>query len=122
MAHAQRLADGKGMLEVRRSEEGLELELTGEWRALRLPAIEAALAQLDLKGVRRVEISTERLAELDLSGAWCLHRFIYQAHCDGTESHLQGRTSRSVTPGRQDVAGRQPAVLATTSQGPAASD
>ena len=31
-------------LEVRRTDEGLELELTGEWVAQRVPAIESGLA------------------------------------------------------------------------------
>ena len=73
------------MLEVRRSEEGLELELTGEWRALRFGEIEAALARVDLTGARRVEVSTSRLAVLDLSGAWCLHCFIHKAQAGGRE-------------------------------------
>jgi phospholipid/cholesterol/gamma-HCH transport system permease protein len=90
MAHAHRLADGKGMLEVRRSEEGLELELTGEWRALRFAEMDAALGSLDLKSVRRVEISTARLAELDLSGAWRLHCFIHQAQAAGSEVTFKG--------------------------------
>ena len=81
MANAQPLAGANGMLAVRHSEGGLEHELTGEWRALRFGAIEAALASLDLEGAHRVEISTTRLAVLDLSGAWCLHRFkIGRAH------------------------------------------
>jgi phospholipid/cholesterol/gamma-HCH transport system permease protein len=90
MAHAQRLADGKRMLEVRRSDEGLELELTGEWRALCFAEMDAALAGLDLQGARRVEISTARLAELDLSGAWRLHCFIHQVQATGVEVTFKG--------------------------------
>ena len=85
MANAPRRADANGMLEVHRSEGGLELELTGEWRALRFGEIEAALATLDLTGARRVEISTTRLEVLDLSGAWCLHCFIQRARAGGRE-------------------------------------
>ena len=73
------------MVEVRRSDQGLELDLTGEWRALRFGEIDAALAALDLRGARRVEISTARLDVLDLSGAWRLHAFIERAHAAGAE-------------------------------------
>ena len=64
--------DHNGLLQVQRSEGGLELDLTGEWRALRFGEIDAALAAVDLAGVRRIEISTERLEALDLTGAWRL--------------------------------------------------
>ena len=73
--------DYRGLFEVQRSETRLELELTGEWRALRFGEIDAALAALDLAGVRRIEISAERLQALDLAGAWRLHEFIRQARC-----------------------------------------
>lgn len=86
----RREADGKGMLEVRRSDEGLELELTGEWRALQFGAIEAALAALDLAGARRIEISTARLEVLDLTGAWRLHEFIQQAQAAGSQVEFKG--------------------------------
>jgi phospholipid/cholesterol/gamma-HCH transport system permease protein len=73
------------MLEVRHSQGELELELTGEWRALRFAELDSALATIDLAGTRRVEISTARLTVLDLSGAWRLHEFIRQAHVAGAE-------------------------------------
>jgi phospholipid/cholesterol/gamma-HCH transport system permease protein len=78
------------MLEVRRSEGGLELELTGEWRALRFSEIDSALATVDLASTRRVEISTDRLKVLDLTGAWRLHEFIRQAHSHGAEVAFKG--------------------------------
>ena len=69
--HAQvDLVNTHGMLEVQRSSEALELELTGEWRALRYAEIDAALATLDISGVRRIVISTEHVKVLDLTGAW----------------------------------------------------
>ena len=73
------------MLEVRHSQGGLELELTGEWRALRFAELDSALARVNLAGTRRVEISTAHLAVLDLSGAWRLHEFIRQARIAGAE-------------------------------------
>ena len=76
MANAQRLADSHGMLEVHHSEGGLELELTGEWRALCFGEIEGALARVDLTGVRRVEISTTRLAVQDTSTGFLRRAFL----------------------------------------------
>jgi phospholipid/cholesterol/gamma-HCH transport system permease protein len=73
--------DYRGLLEVQRSEGRLELELAGEWRALRFAEIDAALASVDLAGVRRIEISADRIEALDLTGAWRLHEFIRQARC-----------------------------------------
>jgi phospholipid/cholesterol/gamma-HCH transport system permease protein len=59
------------------------LELTGEWRALEIGAIEAALAQVDLSGVREMRIGTQRLTELDLTGAWALREFMRRARDAG---------------------------------------
>ncbi|MDB6012704.1 MAG: hypothetical protein JWL65_4954 [Gammaproteobacteria bacterium] len=78
------------MLDIRRSDQGLELELTGEWRALRFDAIDTALTRLDLGGARRVEISTNRLEVLDLSGAWRLHEFIKCTEAVGVEVTFKG--------------------------------
>src|SRR5580704_15220209 len=78
------------MLEIRRSDQGLELELTGEWRALQFGALDAALTTLDLGGARRVEISTNRLEVLDLSGAWRLHEFIKCTEAVGVEVTFKG--------------------------------
>lgn len=73
------------LLEVRSSDRGLELELRGEWRALRLAEIDVALSAPGLAGTRHVEISTAHLEVLDLSGAWRLREFINQLRAVGTE-------------------------------------
>jgi len=52
--------------EVRRTAEGLELELTGEWRVREVAAIETALAAIDLRTVPRVRIAG---AEVTFRGA-----------------------------------------------------
>jgi len=49
------------VVQVRRTERSLELDLTGEWRALQFAQIDAALAAIDLAGTRRLVISTEQL-------------------------------------------------------------
>jgi phospholipid/cholesterol/gamma-HCH transport system permease protein len=77
-------------LAVRRSEQGLEIDLTGEWRALELAQIDAALAGVDLANARRVSIRTEGLTSLDLSGAWRLREFVQQARQSGAEVQFQG--------------------------------
>src|SRR6267378_3313353 len=52
-------------LEVRRTEEGLELELTGEW-------------------------VTQRLTALDLSGAWALRQLLKRAHAADVAVSFRG--------------------------------
>jgi phospholipid/cholesterol/gamma-HCH transport system permease protein len=78
------------LVEIRRTERGLALELTGEWRALAFGQIEAALATVDLAGAKHVEIATDRLAALDLTGAWRLRQFLQQARRTGVEVAFAG--------------------------------
>jgi phospholipid/cholesterol/gamma-HCH transport system permease protein len=78
------------MVEVHRTEGGLALDLTGEWRALAYQQIDTALAAVDLSGARRVEIATDRLAALDLTGAWRLREFLRHARSMGAEVAFAG--------------------------------
>ena len=78
------------VVQVRRTERSLELDLTGEWRALQFAQIDAALAAIDLAGTRRLVISTEQLAALDLSGAWRLREFLKRARDAGAEVAFRG--------------------------------
>ena len=73
------------MIETRRTERGLAVDLTGEWRALSYGQIDASLAAVDLTGLSYVEISTDRLAALDLTGAWRLGEFVRRARGTGVE-------------------------------------
>jgi phospholipid/cholesterol/gamma-HCH transport system permease protein len=77
-------------LAVRRSQQDLEIDLTGEWRALELEQIDAALAGVDLANARRISIHTKGLTALDLSGAWRLRDFVQQARQSGAEVQFQG--------------------------------
>ena len=77
-------------LEVRRTEEGLELELTGEWVAQRVPVIESGLAAVDLAAARHLSIATQRLSALDLSGAWALRRLVNRARAAGVAVRFRG--------------------------------
>ncbi|HVS77356.1 MAG TPA: ABC transporter permease [Steroidobacteraceae bacterium] len=78
------------VVEVRRTEGGVALDLTGEWRALSYRQIDTALAAVDLAGVRQVEIATGRLAALDLTGAWRLREFVRRARNMGVEVAFAG--------------------------------
>ena len=78
------------MVEVRRTDDGVALDLTGEWRALAYPQIDLALAAVDLAGARRIEIATDRLAALDLTGAWRLREFVRHARRLGAEVAFAG--------------------------------
>jgi phospholipid/cholesterol/gamma-HCH transport system permease protein len=78
------------LLDVRRDEGSLELQLSGEWRALKLPEIDAALAQLDLAGISKVLIVADRVAALDLSGAWRLRELVQQLASRNIEASFRG--------------------------------
>jgi|SRR5579872_2996436 len=75
---------------ARPTDQGLELELTGEWRVAQLAGIEAALAAVDLSGQRRVIIAAQALSALDLSGAWGLREFLQRARSAGVEVAFRG--------------------------------
>jgi phospholipid/cholesterol/gamma-HCH transport system permease protein len=78
------------LVEVRHGEQGLEVDLTGEWRALELAQIDAALTGVDLANARQVFISTQSLTALDLSGAWRLREFVRQAREAGAQVQFRG--------------------------------
>src|SRR5213082_3013284 len=77
-------------VEVRRTGEGLELELTGEWVAERFAALETGLASVDLAAAQQLSIGTRRLTALDLSGAWVLRRFVRRARAAGAAVRFPG--------------------------------
>ena len=77
-------------VEVRRTADGLQLGLTGEWGAQQFTAIAAELAALDLTASRRVLIDTQELAALDLSAAWALREFVHRARAAGAEVSFHG--------------------------------
>jgi phospholipid/cholesterol/gamma-HCH transport system permease protein len=78
------------LVEVRPTERGLALDLTGEWRALSFRQIDMALAAVDLSGASHVAIATDRLAALDLTGAWRLREFVQRARHAGVEVAFTG--------------------------------
>ena len=72
-------------VEVRRSAEGLELDLSGEWGVAQFTALVAQLAAVDVAAARRVSLTTAGLTALDLSGAWALRQFLVRARRAGAE-------------------------------------
>lgn len=78
------------LVEVRTTERGLTLDLTGEWRALSFRQFDTALAAVDLSGASHLEIVTDRLAALDLTGAWRLREFVRRARRAGVEVAFAG--------------------------------
>ena len=77
-------------VEVRRTDEGLELELTGEWVGPRVAVIQTGLAAIDVAAARQVSIATQRLTALDLSGAWALRQFVHRARAAGAAVTFRG--------------------------------
>jgi phospholipid/cholesterol/gamma-HCH transport system permease protein len=76
--------------EVERTGTQVELELTGEWRALQITDIERALAAIDLPAGSTVRVGTQGLTALDLSGAWALREFLRRARGGGLEVTFSG--------------------------------
>jgi phospholipid/cholesterol/gamma-HCH transport system permease protein len=77
-------------VEVRRTAEGLELGLTGEWSVREVAAIEAALAAVEAAPAPRIRITAQAITRLDLSGAWALRGFVRRARRAGTEVAFRG--------------------------------
>jgi len=77
-------------VEAARTGTHIELGLTGEWRALQVGALQAALAQVDLTGVQDLRIGTARLAALDLTGAFELREFVRRARAAGVTVGFAG--------------------------------
>jgi phospholipid/cholesterol/gamma-HCH transport system permease protein len=77
-------------VEVRRTAEGLELELTGEWSVRQVASIEAALDAVDVAATSRIRIAAQAITRLDLSGAWALRGFVRRARHAGAEVAFRG--------------------------------
>jgi len=76
-------------VEVRRTADGLQLDLSGEWGMQQFGAIEAQLAGVDLSAARQVLVVTRGLT-LELSGAWALREFVRRARTAGVAVSFQG--------------------------------
>ncbi len=70
-------------LEVRRTANGLQLDLSGEWGMPQFASLESQLETLDVGSARDVRIVTQGLTALNLSGAWALRQFLARAGAAG---------------------------------------
>jgi phospholipid/cholesterol/gamma-HCH transport system permease protein len=77
-------------VEVRRTAEGLQLDLTGEWGMRQFGELEAQLAGVDLSAAPQVLLDTRGLTALDLSGAWALREFLRRARTAGASVAFKG--------------------------------
>ncbi|HEX4389702.1 MAG TPA: ABC transporter permease [Steroidobacteraceae bacterium] len=76
--------------EVRRTQEGTELALSGQWGVREFGAIEAELAAVQPEAARQLLIDAQGLSSLDLSGAWALHQFLERMRAAGVEVRFKG--------------------------------
>jgi phospholipid/cholesterol/gamma-HCH transport system permease protein len=77
-------------VEVRRTAAGIDLALIGEWSVREVAVLEAALGAVDVSAGPRLEIDTDRITRLDLSGAWVLRAFLRRAQRAGAEVAFRG--------------------------------
>ena len=77
-------------LSARRSDQTLELDLTGQWRIGQFLALDRALADTELNDAREVVICTERLELIDLSASWLLRAFVERAQRAGAAVRFRG--------------------------------
>jgi phospholipid/cholesterol/gamma-HCH transport system permease protein len=77
-------------VEIGKTGANVDLELTGEWRALQIAEIERALTAIELPAGSALRIGTQRLTALDLTGAWVLREFVRRARGAGREVSFNG--------------------------------
>ena len=76
--------------EVRRTGEGTELALSGQWGVREFGTIEAELAAVQPEAAHHLVIDAQGLTSLDLSGAWALHQFLERMRAAGVEVSFKG--------------------------------
>jgi len=104
---------------VRRTAEGLELELTGEWSVRALAPIEAALESIDVASVPRIRIAAQGITHLDLSGAWALRAFVRRARRAGAEVQFHGTPPDQLRLVDETLAAKEPGESAAPASAPA---
>src|SRR5215469_10861428 len=77
-------------VEVRRTNAGLELDLTGEWGIREFADVEAQLDAVDLQSGGQLRIDASGIKSLELSGAWALHEFVQRARTAGVTVAFRG--------------------------------
>jgi phospholipid/cholesterol/gamma-HCH transport system permease protein len=77
-------------LQIRRTAQGIELQLTGPWRVTHLDALTRELAGVELAGASHVLIDTANLSALDLSASVKLRDFVQRAGAAGAAVEFAG--------------------------------
>ena len=104
-------------LDIRRTAQGVELQLTGPWRLIHLDALERELAGVQLAGADHVLIDTSGLSALDLSASVKLRDFVQRAGAAGARVTFAGAAPDQLR--LLDTAmGEPPAVVHPTVPGP----
>jgi phospholipid/cholesterol/gamma-HCH transport system permease protein len=102
------------LLTARRSEDGLTLDLHGQWRVQEMPQIDAALEGVNLASAPAILLDTAGLQALDLSCAWRLHKFLEAARAAGSRGSFRPAPPDQLRVIDQTLgklrAGRQPAL------------
>ncbi|MBV8782950.1 MAG: ABC transporter permease [Gammaproteobacteria bacterium] len=82
--------------ELRRTPDGLTLELTGESGAREFGTLERELAAVPLAPGAQLKVDARALARLELPGAWALQRFLARATEAGTQVEFVGGMPESL--------------------------
>ncbi len=84
-------------LRQQRDGDVLEAELSGEWRGVDMPAIEAELATVSFDGARTLRVTVPASVAIDLAGAWRLREWLEAARHAGLEVEFTGDTPRQLS-------------------------
>jgi phospholipid/cholesterol/gamma-HCH transport system permease protein len=114
-------ATNREAVEVRRSAEGLELELSGDWGVREVAALEATLNAIDVASAASIRIATADIARLDLSGAWTLSAFVRRARRAGAEVSFANAPPDQLRLVDETLTG-PPAAIALKEQAPPAGE
>ena len=96
---------------ARRTDQELQLQLSGAWRIAALEQIENELAAVALDGGHHVSIVTKGLTSLDLSAAWAMREFAQRAQANGAlVTFADGEPEQLQLIARTQSAGPAPAV------------
>lgn len=97
-------------LSAERTDRGLDIRLTGEWRASALPALLRAVDAVEFGDAREVRVTSERVESIDSSGAWAVRRLVQRAETAGVDVRVEGRAGELVELIDTSLAAGQPAA------------
>jgi phospholipid/cholesterol/gamma-HCH transport system permease protein len=103
-------------LSQRRNGDDLEVELAGSWRGADLPAIDAELAAVDLKGAGSLRVTVPEHHDMDLAGAWRLRDWLEAAEKAGVVVQFSGGKPGQIELIDATLAGKRRAPPASSSE------